>query len=170
MQLAPDVPITATTVHIAGGVRGVWQTLAAMRQMVNKGRKDPAILKASHACVYLAPEKSPDHELQCIFQMVRDNVRYVSDVLDVETLRDASKTLQGRQGDCDDQVILLCSLFESIGYPTRFVIAGYNDPGIFEHVYCQVFANGQWIDCDPTEREPLGWAPPSPLAYAIERV
>jgi transglutaminase-like putative cysteine protease len=171
MQLAPDIAITATPLSYADGKRGVFQTLDLMRQFVESGKRDPSIIKAARAAVYMTPEKSALHEIDAVFAVVRDGVRYVNDVYNVETLSEARKTLQGRQGDCDDQVILLCSLFEAIGYATRFVVAGYNSPDTFEHVYCQVqTTGGHWIDCDPTEREPLGWCPPDPIIIAIERI
>jgi len=65
---------------------------------------------------------------------------------------------------------LLASLLESVGYPTRFVVAAYHDPRQMEHVYLQAFAVGDWIDLDPTEPGELGNSPPDPLAIMIERV
>lgn len=162
--------MTVCQVNIASGARGVWQTLGTMRRYVDAGKKNAVIIKAARGAVYMTPEKSSLHEVTTLFDLVRDGIRYVGDVYDVETLSEATKTLLSRQGDCDDQVILLCSLFESIGYATRFVVAGYNDSNTYEHVYCQVLADGEWIDCDPTENESFGWAPPDPVAYAIERV
>ena len=79
-------------------------------------------------------------------------------------------TLQGRIGDCDDQVVLLATLLESVGYPTRFVVAGYNVPGQLEHVYLQALLDGQWVDMDPTEQYPMGWAAPRAVAYGVEQV
>lgn len=147
----------------------MWDVVRLMRQMVEAGKQNPIIIKAARATVFLTPEKSPIHEIIVLFELVRDGVRYVQDIYGVETLSDADKTLLSRQGDCDDQVILLCALFESVGYQTRFIIAGYSDPRCYDHVYCQVNANGRWIDCDPTEKQNLGWAPPNPLIIDVER-
>jgi transglutaminase-like putative cysteine protease len=140
-----------------------------MRELVNACRVDPGVIQTAVGIIYLTPERADLAEVNALFCWVRDHVRYVRDVVGVETLCDPRMTLQRMVGDCDDQVTLLCSLLESVGYPTRFVMAGYNGPD-FEHVYCQVLVNGQWLDCDPTEREPIGWAPPAPVAYYIEGV
>jgi transglutaminase-like putative cysteine protease len=79
-------------------------------------------------------------------------------------------TLHGRLGDCDDQVVLLATLLEAVGYPTRFVVSGYNDPGQFEHVYLQAWLNDQWVNMDPTEQHPMGWAAPGAVALGAEIV
>jgi len=60
-------------------------------------------------------------------------------------------------------------MLESIGYPTRFVVAGYNGGG-FEHVYLQAWINGRWISMDPTEPHPMGWEPPDATVIAAEAV
>ena len=101
---------------------------------------------------------------------MRDTVRYVRDVHEVETLQSPDKTIALRVGDCDDQAVLLASLLESVGYPTRFVAAGYAAPGELDHVYLQVCLDGEWLDADPTERMFLGWAPPDPVTLLVEHV
>jgi hypothetical protein len=65
---------------------------------------------------------------------------------------------------------LLGAMLESIGYPTRIVITGYTDPSLYEHVYLQACVQNQWVDMDPTEQIPLGFAPPDPVAYWTEPV
>lgn len=168
-QMPPDIPITATPLVYASGVAGIKQTVRLMRQLVEQGKRSPEIIKAARSIVYLQPEKSELHEINALFEYVRDQIRYTRDVYDVETLSDAVKTLQCKCGDCDDKVILLCSLFEAVGYPTRFVVGGYSDASVFEHVYCQVDSGSFWIDCDPTEPHLLGWVPPDPQCIAYER-
>lgn len=170
MNLAPTIPYSGHVVGLADGSRGVFQTLRQMRALVRSGRVDPMVRQAATSVVFLMPEKDQAAEARAIFEYVRDTIRYLQDVHDVETLSTAQMTLAGQVGDCDDQVILLCSMLETIGYPTRFVVAGYSDPSLYDHVYCQVFAAGQWIDCDPTEHRAFGWAPPDPLIISIEKV
>lgn len=150
------------------GQAGVFATLRVMRDIVNEAKTDPEIMHAATAAVFLVPPKDELSEARAIFDMVRENVRYLKDVWNVETVTYPATTLKRRVGDCDDQVTLLCSLFESVGYPTRFVMTGYNTRDVFEHVYCQVLVAGQWVDCDPTEPQPMGYAPPNPVAYFLE--
>lgn len=170
MYQAPQPQLTATRACISAGMRGVRQTLDAMRRLVREGRSNLKIRQAATTAVFLTPERDELSEVQALFSLVRDGIRYVRDIHDVETLSTADKTLEGRIGDCDDQTVLLAALCEAIGYPTRFVVAGYTTPGEVEHVYMQVFAGGIWIDADPTEHQPLGWSAPDPVALFIEKV
>ena len=140
MFLAPVAPLSARVVTIPNGARGISATLRQMR------------------------------DYGAVFEWVRDMVRYVRDVHEIETLATPDKTLITRAGDCYDQTTLLAALLESIGYPTRFVVTGYQVRDVFEHVHLQVFAGAQWIDCDPTESESLGFSPPSPISTMIEKV
>lgn len=169
MLLAPRPALHGVSVQIRGGVAGVRQTLDHMRRLVREGRVDPTIRQAATSIIFLTPERDAQAEVGAIFGWVQDNVRYVRDVHEVETLSSPDKTLEGRIGDCDDQATLLAALLESVGYPTRFIAAGYTFPGELEHVYLQVFLDGQWVDLDPTEHRHMGWAPPDPLALLIER-
>ncbi len=169
MRLAPQLQLAGVTVTIRGGVAGVRQTLDAMRSMVRRYRVDPAIRQAATSIVFLTPEKDELGEVDALFRWVQEHVRYVRDVHEVETLSAPDKVLAGRVGDCDDQATLLATMLEAIGYPTRFVATGYQRAGELEHVHLQVFAGGDWIDLDPTEREAVGWAPPGPVAMLIER-
>lgn len=153
---------------MADGLPGIRQTLGIMRRFVVAGRVHPAIRQAAASIVFLTPEKQQHAECAALFEFVRDHIRYTQDVHEVETLTTPDKTLALGYGDCDDQTTLLCALFEAVGYPTRFVVASYDDPRVFEHVYCQVCADGAWIDCDPTEQQEFGWAPPDPVAIAYE--
>jgi len=170
MMLAPVVSLSGSLGALAPGEAGVYQTLALMRSMVNAHRTDLGMRNAATSAIFLTPERSELHEVESVFALVRDNIRYVRDVYGVETLTAPGKTLALRLGDCDDQSVLLATLLESVGYPTRFVVAAYQDAGQLEHVYVQTFAAGRWIDLDPTERRPLGWSAPDPLTLLIERV
>lgn len=169
MLTAPTPHLSGNIVHIANGTAGIYQTLAAMRQMVNACKTDFAIRQAATSVVFLTPEKDEIAEVRALFEFVRDRIRYTKDIYGVETLSTPDKTLAGMVGDCDDQTTLLAAMLESVGYPTRFVIAGYNG-GEFEHVYLQVWMMGQWVGLDPTEPQPMGWEPPDPTIIAYERV
>lgn len=173
MFLAP-IPdpggLSGRLVDIPNGAAGVFTTAAAMRQLINAYKTDIEIRTTAANLVFLTPEKNDLAEVEALFNFVRDNIRYLKDVYAVETLTTPDRTLQLGYGDCDDQVVLLGSLLESIGYPTKIVLTGYGDPGIFEHVYLQTLIQNQWVDMDPTEQIPLGFAPPDPVAYWTEPV
>lgn len=167
-MLAPIPAMSATLASAPNGAAGVFHTLALMRRCVNACKTDMGLIQTATGIVWLTPAKDELSEVTALFDFVRDHVRYLRDPHGVESLCDPRMTLQRMVGDCDDQTALLCALFEAVGYPSRFIMAAYNSPGIYEHVYCQVFACGEWINCDPTEDAAIGYAPPNPISIYIE--
>jgi transglutaminase-like putative cysteine protease len=170
MRLAPIVPVSAQRVAIGEGLGGMLDTVALMRRLAREGSRDMSVRTAATQVVYLQPERNELHEVNSLFEYVRDHVRYVRDPLFFEAVAVPAQVLALGFGDCDDKATLLAAMLESVGYLSRFVVAGYNDAERPEHVYLQVFVGGQWIDADPTEHKPLGYAPPDPVFFWIERV
>jgi transglutaminase-like putative cysteine protease len=170
MNLAPNPQLHGQIVQLSNGMAGVKQTLAAMRHLVEQGKKDLNIRQSATQIVFLTPEKNQFAEAEAIFNFVRDSIRYVRDINGVETLQSPVITLQTQMGDCDDQTTLLASMLEAVGYATRFVVAGYIEPNHYEHVYMQAYLNNQWVDMDATEHQAMGWSPPYPVALAFEAV
>ncbi len=73
--------------------------------------------------------------LEAIHNYVRDNIRYVKDVVGQETLSYPEETLFNSQGgDCDDMTILEIALLGSIGLRAYPVVIGL-EPNHFSHVY-----------------------------------
>lgn len=141
-----------------------------MRAMVQDWRVSPDMISQAISVIFHTGEKDEIGEVDALFCFVRDAIRYTRDVHQVETLASPVMTLDRRVGDCDDKSTLFATLCEAVGYPTRFVMAGYHGARDFEHVYVQVYTNRGWIDADTTESEPLGFAPANPSAYYVERV
>lgn len=168
MYCAPEIPLTVSAVPLAYGSAGTAQTMRAMRELIEQGKRHPEIIQAAGGVVYTTPEKWELGEACALFEFVRDHVRYVRDVHGAETLAAPWITLARRMGDCDDQVTLLGSMLEAVGYPVRLVVAAYRGPGQWEHVYLQVFAGGEWVSCDPTEHQPIGYEPPGAAQLWIE--
>lgn len=158
MYTAPDVPLTAVLARAPSGRAGFFHTVRTMRALVREWRTSPAMISAAVQLVYLHPPKDSHAEIGALFEFVRDSVRYVRDVHEVETLATPLITWQRKAGDCDDKATLLATLAESIGYPTRFALAAF-DGGDYSHVWVQIMADDGWIDADPTEHQPLGWSP-----------
>ncbi len=169
MMLAPAPYLSGSIVQISDGVAGVDDTLRAMRALVNKCKTDLGIRQTATSVAFLQPEKDEYAEAQAVFDYVRDHIRYTRDINGIETLMTPVQTLASRLGDCDDQSCLLACMLESIGYPTRFVVAGYNGGG-FEHVYVQAWVGGRWVSMDPTEMHQMGWEPPGATVKAAESV
>lgn len=160
---------TGRVVSIGDGVAGIFDTVHYMRRLVNQAKVDPDVRANAITIVQLQPEKDAPAEIRALFEFVRDSIRYVGDVAGVETVATPDATLRLRAGDCDDKAVLLAALLESIGYPTRFAIAGYSSPDVFEHVYVYaMLPNGAFVPLDPTEQQPLGWEQPCPVAFWME--
>lgn len=170
MRLPPAPLYTARLIGSPSGARGNFQTLRLMRQMIDAAKTDPRVMQAAHGIIAFQREHDELGECCALYTWVRDHVRYVRDVNGVETLCAPAMTLQRMIGDCDDQTMLLCALFEASGYPSRIVMAGYTGRD-FSHVYCQVYAGGQWVDCDPIMREhTFGYSVPDPTIIYTEPV
>ncbi len=169
MFCAPDYPLTGRLSGLPDGLAGTRATVRHMRQLVNDAKVNPELIKKASSIVFLNPENNPHADIEALYAAVAYGVRYMRDVCGVETLCDPLTTLNRRVGDCDDQATALAALLESIGYPTRFVTAGYQSD-VFEHVYLQVWDDYRWLDLDPTKQNGVGWAPENPLIVEIEKV
>jgi transglutaminase-like putative cysteine protease len=169
MWLAPTPVLSGQLITIPGGDRTVFATLKIMRELIEKAKSDVEVIQAATSLIFLTPEKDELSEITTVFDWVADNIRYQRDPHGLESVAYPATTIIRRVGDCDDKTVLLASLFESIGYATRLVMAGYSQSMQYEHVYCQVFANGGWINADATEKGGLGWSPPFPTKIYFER-
>jgi transglutaminase-like putative cysteine protease len=163
---APNLHIPSHTLgYMPEGRAGTFYTVRTMRELVRAARTSPAIVALARNLVWMLPPHDVAAEAQTLFQYVRDRIRYVRDVLDVETLATPEATARIMSGDCDDKSTLLAALFEAIGLRTRFVMAQYLGPD-YEHVYLQVLVPDsegfeQWITCDASlPGAPFGFEPP----------
>jgi transglutaminase-like putative cysteine protease len=151
---------------IPDGTAGVVETLDAMSAFIKLYKKFPgirtqAIQIAGPVSFTATRDQQWTAQIGAIFSWVRENIAYVQDVTDVETLQTPMATMQMGGGDCDDQVTLLCALLEAAGFHTKLVACGFKS-GEFVHVFCQVQLPDQsrWFNLDPTEPYPMGWKPP----------
>lgn len=142
-----------------------------MAALVRQAREDIAVRETAMALVGHLASKDWDREVGVVYGFVRDSIRYVRDVRGVETVATPVRTLEYRQGDCDDQDVLLAALLESIGYRTRFKAIGFA-PGHYSHVYVQVQRprTGDWVSLDPTEPVGVGWEPAGARAVMTQEV
>lgn len=142
---------------IPGGAAGTLATLKLMRLLVQKGKIESRPL----ALQLTAGLKQKDFrgEIDRLFSYVRDNIRYVKDINGTETVHDVPHILAQGAGDCDDKSILLASLLESIGHPTRFVAIG-EQPGSYCHVFVETRIGKGWIPLETTEPVAAGWSYP----------
>lgn len=167
-MLMDNGPPPSLTMDIPDGSLGVRETLKMMRDLAREGRKDPLVRQTACMIVQNLRQKDFGGEISLIFDFVYECIRYVRDIVNVETLHTAERILKQGQGDCDDKCIILASLLEAIGHPCKFVALAFQ-PGAFSHVIVETicgkdrFGRPRWIALDATENKPMGWYPPKVL-------
>lgn len=140
------------------GDAGTRATLQVMAALVRQYRKTMPIRELALDIVHRVPgHKNFSGEAAAITFWVRDHIRYVRDVNDVETVQTPLKTLDFGQGDCDDQATLMGALLQAVGFRTRFMAVKLSPSGPYVHVLTQAHINGDWVPLETTEN----WAPGS---------
>lgn len=150
--------LTAGLSAIPDGKPGTLATLKLMRELVRQGKKTLPIRSLAVELVRGNAQKDWLGEVRSIQEFVRDRIRYVKDVVDVETLQTPDKTLLIGSGDCDDKSVLAASLLEAIGHPTRFVAVSF-DGLEYVHVYPETLVGRAWLSVETTEPVSVGWQP-----------
>ena len=142
---------------LPNGLAGTDATLRLMKQEIIEGSRNPYVRQFTAGLIAgIRPQKNALACIARIFDYVRDEIAYIPDIMDVETLHGAEFILKHKYGDCDDKVIVLCACLRSVGFQTEIhaVIHGNNG-----HVIAAVPMNGKNFYLDPTERVPAGWFP-----------
>lgn len=141
-----------------------------MREIVRKhGKTSEFIRRLAVALTNHLPQKDYVGQVKAYHAFVRDKIRYIRDINDVETLHFPEIVVERRSGDCDDKSILLASLLESTGHPTRFVAVGFT-PGEFAHVYVETLIGNRWVPLETTEPVEIGWSPKNVQSRKIVHV
>lgn len=140
------------------GREGTKATLNLMRQLVRQGKKSPVVRQLAVELTQGLQQKDWLGEISAIHTFVRDRIRYTRDIRGVETLHTVERILANAAGDCDDKSILVASLLEALGHPTRFIAIGFK-PGTFSHVYPETLVGNKWLAVETTEPVALGWKP-----------
>lgn len=156
---------------IPEGVEGVRVTLEHMRRLVRQYRTAPPIRELALQLTAAAPNHGDGwaQEVDALFSFVRDHIRYVQDVQDVETLQSPLDTLELGAGDCDDKSILLAALLAATGHPSRFVAVGFS-PDAFEHVFVETKIGRDWIALETTKNVDMGWCPDGIVTSMVRHV
>lgn len=136
-----------------------------MSSFVRDGKTKSAVRETAFRLIADCSPKDYSCEVRKIHAFVRDNIRYVQDIADVETVASPEKTLEYRAGDCDDKSVLLAALLESIGHKTRFIAIGF-EPNVFAHVYVETLIGRRWIPLETTEDVEAGWQPDAGIVQA----
>jgi transglutaminase-like putative cysteine protease len=143
----------------------VRQTLKLMSALVKAGKKSQAIRQQALALTQHLKQKDRLGEIKALWAFVKNRIRYVRDIKDVETVHTAEQVLRQESGDCDDKAILLASLLESIGHPSAFWAIGTKADGSFSHVLVLTrLGPTGWFPLETTEPVDFGWTPPKVVA------
>jgi transglutaminase-like putative cysteine protease len=153
-----DSPYSRAHIPLStNGNAGVYATLDKMAWLVRADGASQYLRRFVTDLVGECPGHDADCEIRRCYEYARDKITYRRDPANVESISDARRTIEAGYGDCDDKVILLCSLLGVIGYRTRFVVCGFK-PNHFSHVYLEVHTRRGWLGLDPTpENAPYGW-------------
>lgn len=155
-------PTRTQLLGIPDGPAGTRATLRLMARLVRQFRKDPSIRLTAQSIVRdarIEGHKNYPAMIRALHGWVQKNIQYLRDIRGTETLQTPVKTLEFRQGDCDDQATLLASLLEAIGFRSRFVAIKSAPDGPFIHVFSEVNLGRRWIPLETTEPWPAGRGP-----------
>jgi hypothetical protein len=162
MSYHPIGPQHATLMDIPSGEDGIRETLKQMVRIVKRFKTDVAMRELAARLFRESNLAQGDFfgEVCVLHGFVRDGIRYMGDIHDVETLQTPQVTLQLEAGDCDDKCMLLGALLECCNHPTRFVAVGMGGRG-FSHVYAETYLKGRWIALETCRNVKVGWRPPN---------
>ena len=143
-------------IPLPDGDAGTGVTVEHMIALVESGKKDQTVIRTAGQIVRSVPQFNRAAEASAVFQWVRRNIRFTSDVKGVETLRSPAETIAAGVGDCDDYVILICALLSAIGHSMRIVTVASDprDPSVFTHVFPEDYIRGNWLALDAARRNP----------------
>lgn len=157
------------------------ERLAVIRQIAMMRGRDPRIAKLALKIfkTYGARPREYKKQAAALLKWVQNpkNIYFVNEP--GERLQDPIYTItQGKAGDCDDVILVLTALFESVALPWKLVLSGRNQvtgekiryiegepvPADckWAHIYAVVgdrpFRPNKWYFAEPTvEGVPLGW-------------
>lgn len=132
---------------------------------IQQGKRDPNIRRIAGRVLKNVPSRDWRAEAVALFEYTRDKIRYTRDPAGVELFQSPSRALDHGIGDCDDQVIFLGSLLQSVGYPVILRVIGLKGSDHYQHIYILVglppHDPKEYTPLDPSRPEPAGWELPA---------
>lgn len=177
------VPVPYRLGTVPNGDAGVRETLNIMVEITLAYRASPSVRTWAQELATQCANRDRLCQVEMLQGWVRDAIRYLPDVRDVETIQTPDYTLAMGSGDCDDQSVLLAAGLESIGFETRFAAQAIGSRE-FSHVSSQVHLGRGWMNLEtilPTLPQawgdwpagapmPAGWWPPNVVRVMLARV
>lgn len=156
--------------------------LAEISRLAHEGKFDPHVIawtrkQLTRKCrpgnngeQWCVPEKNTLAEIRAIFEGLRREVRYTSDIAGADTYQHPRVTLKLGTADCDDFSSLACASLMAIGIPCRFKVIRTRDSKTWNHIYVQADADrirgGKWVSLDASVPNKFGWEAPSSMVAA----
>ncbi len=183
LSASGDYPVPYRLGSVPSGDAGVAATLKIMVNMVLQYRASPVVRVTAQTLVKECPSRDTVCQIKTLHAFVRDQIKYLPDVRDVETIQSPDYTLDMKSGDCDDHSVLMAALVESLGKQSRFLAVGIRGGG-FSHVSSQVLLGTRWVNLEtiiPTLKDawgglpagsptPIGWFPPDATRFMPARI
>jgi len=130
-----------------------------MEEQVAQATVDPAVREwAAYICRNLTNNDLPG-QVAAITQFVRRNVTYVRDPVGQEYLVAPRQMLTqysetgAMLGDCDDHVMLLNGLLQSVGFDTQCLGVKHGGASDYNHVISGVKSDRGVVQIDPCQKD-----------------
>lgn len=138
------------------GLAGVSRTVEIMRELIERGGRDPLVIEQARSLVLDVPERAERAEIQRLYHWVQERVRFTRDPLNAETIVDPVEMVRRIQSegavgeDCDGATVLLGALLNAIGYPAEIVVFSHRPDGEPDHVLLETEIDGRRVRLDAT--------------------
>lgn len=166
-------------------VRTLDDRMAQIIDLAEQGKLDPTVIawtrkeltrrnlspRNHNGGQWAVPEKDTRAEIAAIFNAMRRDIRYTSDIVGADTYQHPRVTLKMKTGDCDDYSSLGCAALMSAGIPCRFKVIRTKTSPTWDHIYIQAgypkHDPKNWVSLDASVPVKPGWeAPASMIAEA----
>ena len=152
-------------------IRNLPERMQYLQALVEQGKRDPVVYEFARQAInqkcsgnWCVPEKDNQREIVALFKHIRKNVRYTSDITNVDSYQKPRHTLALRTADCDDYATLICAAAATLGLPCRFKVIKTKGSREWNHIYAQIGLPRrnptQWFSLDASINMPAGWEPP----------
>ena len=146
--------------RIAPGLAGTDKTVSRLIDLVNDSIHSGVIRLRALEILNQAGVVNGDQlqAARALYRWVKQNIRYIPDPVNLETIQQPEITYCLQAGDCDDHSALIAAFAHAIGIPARFRVVGDTDRA-FKHIWAELQIGGRWYPADTTNPAGFGHRP-----------
>jgi len=141
----------------------IWR-IGDAKRLIEKAKYNPFVKSIAVQIIKRrkVPHKDYLGQTRAIFDFVRSRVKYIKDPVGYDQLSPPIRTIYQGYGDCEDNAVLLASLLESIGIPTKLKLVATRGPK-YDHIYVlagiPLDSKVRWMPLDTTlaRTKPMGY-------------